>query len=811
MPIQPDSSSPAHWSNNTLFLFQSSVPSTFAPPQRAPIRAQGADQFQLGQTIPAKMDPALGLPVWIESTWLDPGGRLYAWYHREPAAACPGTSLNFPEIGALRSDDNGASFVDLGVIIRAPASDSDCSSQNGYFAGGNGDFAVILDNSQTFFYIIFTNYGGLLAQQGVGVARMAFADRDSPAGKVFKYRNGQWQDPGIGGEVTPIFPATVEWAKSNADSFWGASVHWNTYLNMYVALMNRSCCAPWFPQEGIYVAFNSDIANPAGWTTPSKILSAQGWYPQILGTGTGETDKLGGQTARFYLAGTSAYQIVFQRPPPPPLSINSAQFPNGTVGVGYSQALAASGGTSPYTWKLASGSLPPGLNLDPSSGRIAGTPNAAGGFNFIAQVTDSAGASASQSFAISIVVGVSISTASLVGGTVGVPYSQVLAAAGGTPPYRWSVSSGSLPPSLNLDPAGAIGGTPSAAGTFSLTIQVTDSGGGTASRAFAVTIAPAVQPLKINTPAALPGGATGSVYLQTFSASGGTPPYNWSLTSGSLPSSLQFNASGILTGTPMVDGNFTFTVQVADAAGATASQSFSLTVAPVAILADAPMLNGASFQASIAPGAIVSIFGTEMALGPQSASAAPLPTNLNGTSVLFNGIPLPLFYVSSSQVNAQVPFEVAAGQAAIALVRGTSISAVKQVTVSPVSPGIFTVNQSGSGAGVVTHANFSLVNASSPAKAGEYLSIFCTGLGALQPPVPTGGVAPMPPPLVTASVNAAIGGVPARVTFAGAAPGFVGLYQVNVQVAPGTPSGSQQPLELHVNGLPANTVTVAVQ
>jgi uncharacterized protein (TIGR03437 family) len=743
-------------------------------------------------------------------------GRLYAWYHYE-RPVCDG-SLTAPVIGALRSSDNGATFEDLGIILEAtPGTDCTLTAADFAFAGGNGDFSIMVDRSQTYIYILYTNYAvGPASGQGICVARMAYGDRDNPAGKVTKFYNGTWGSPGLGGSVTPIFPAATDTRSPSPDFMWGPSIHWNTYLNQYVMLLNHLCCTRGYPQEGIYITFNKDVANPLGWSQPVEILAgsktpfaSSEWYPQLIGLDTAarETDKLAGRVARFYVSGKSTWEIVFSTP----LTIATQALSTGTTGVAYSQALAAAGGTPPYRWSVSSGALPPGLGLDAPSGRISGVPAAAGGFSFTVQVTDSAGASVYQSLSISIVAGVSISTASLAGGTVGVPYSQVLAAAGGTPPYRWSVSSGALAAGLGLDPAGAIGGTPSAAGTFSLTIQVTDSGGGTASRAFAVTIAPAVQPLKINTPAALPGGATGSVYLQTFSASGGTPPYNWSLTSGSLPLSLQFNASGILTGTPIVDGNFTFTVQVADAAGATASQSFSLTVAPVAVLADAPMLNGASFQAAIAPGAIVSIFGAEMALGPQSASAAPLPTNLNGTSVLFNGTPLPLFYVSTSQVNAQVPFEVAAGQAAIALVRGTSISAVKQVTVSPVSPGIFTVNQSGSGAGVVTHANFSLVNASSPAKAGEYLSIFCTGLGALQPPVPTGGGAPVPPPLVTASVTAAIGGVPAQVTFAGAAPGFVGLYQVNVQVAPGTPPGSQQPLELRVNGLPGNTVTVAVQ
>src|SRR5260370_11102394 len=192
---------------------------------------------------------------------------------------------------------------------------------------------------------------------------------------------------------------------------------------MYVALMNRSCCTPGFPQEGIYVTFNSDICNPAGWSAPNKILSGdQEWYPQILGTGAGEPAKLGGQIARFYLAGASSYEIVFQRAAGTPLSITSTPLPNGTVSAGYSQALSATGGAPPYSWKLSSGSLPPGLNFDSASGRIGGTPAVSGTFNFTAQVTDSAGTNAFQTFSITIAAGLSVSTASLPLGTVGLAH-----------------------------------------------------------------------------------------------------------------------------------------------------------------------------------------------------------------------------------------------------------------------------------------------------------------------------------------------------------------------------------------------------
>ncbi|MGQ9919529.1 MAG: hypothetical protein ACUVS7_19205, partial [Bryobacteraceae bacterium] len=83
---------------------------------------------------------------------------------------------------------------------------------------------------------------------------------------VYKYYNGGWEEPGLGGRLTPIFPAVVPWNRENTDAFWGPSVHWNTALNRYVALMSHACCKPGWPQEGIYISFNPDLSDPAGWT-----------------------------------------------------------------------------------------------------------------------------------------------------------------------------------------------------------------------------------------------------------------------------------------------------------------------------------------------------------------------------------------------------------------------------------------------------------------------------------------------------------------------------------------------------------------
>ena len=234
------------------------------------------------------------------------------------------------------------------------------------------------------------------------------------------------------------------------------------------------------------------------------------------------------------------------------------------------------------------------------------------------------------------------------------------------------------------------------------------------------------------------------------------------------------------------------------------------------------VVNGASFRpatdanGAIAPGAIVAIFGTDLASDTQVATAVPLPTTLGDTVVTFNDIPAPLFFVSGTQINAQVPFELMTGAGTVTaqVKRGGETSAAQPIAVAAVSPGIFTLNQQGTGPGAILHAeDFQLVSESAPARPGEFLLIFCTGLGPVQPEVQSGKVAPNIPPLAetlsTPLVN--IAGIAAAVTFSGLAPGFVGLYQMNVQVPAGVPSGTQS-VEIIINNVPGNTeVTIAVE
>lgn len=222
-------------------------------------------------------------------------------------------------------------------------------------------------------------------------------------------------------------------------------------------------------------------------------------------------------------------------------------------------------------------------------------------------------------------------------------------------------------------------------------------------------------------------------------------------------------------------------------------------------------VNGASLANIIAPGSIVTIFGAEFAGSGEVVPGAPLPTVLGGTSVTFNGIAVPLFYVSNRQINAQAPFDLPPGTiVSVQVRRGNFMSAVRPVNVASVSPGIFIVDQA-SGAGAVLHSSdFSLVSNESPARAGELLFVYCTGLGAVKTTVNAGDSTPSDPPAETVYAPAvSIAGLSAPVTYSGLAPGFAGLYQIKTQVPVGLPTGNR-PMQITTLGVTSNIATIPV-
>jgi hypothetical protein len=308
--VSIDSNSPAEWdSDGNLFIFTSS---------QRPYRSSGVNLFNLAPiSLPVVIEPRAGVSggQWMEATYRHEDGTLYGWYHNEPPGLCgSGSRLTAPRIGALVSYDDGLTWKDLGVVLEAPFGSINCSTQNFYFAGGNGDFSVLLDRSQQYFYFFISTYHRQFSEQGVAVARMRFEDRDNPIGKVWKWSNGQWSEPGLGGRATTTFPALIDWHRANANAYWGPAVHYNTHLETHVMLLNHAVDRMW-SQEGIYISFNKNLDDPLGWSAPERLPINQqlGWYPQVIGIEGAETDKVSGQVARLFISGRSFWEIVFHR------------------------------------------------------------------------------------------------------------------------------------------------------------------------------------------------------------------------------------------------------------------------------------------------------------------------------------------------------------------------------------------------------------------------------------------------------------------------------------------------------------------
>ena len=245
-----------------------------------------------------------------------------------------------------------------------------------------------------------------------------------------------------------------------------------------------------------------------------------------------------------------------------------------------------------------------------------------------------------------------------------------------------------------------------------------------------------------------------------------------------------------------------FTVETAAAPGA---------ISLPALFADG-VVEGAGFtkRRPLSPGGIVSLFGERFATENNFATQLPLERELAEVSVRIGGQDAPLYFVSPGQINAQVPFEVSTGDSVpVAISVGGLLTAPQNYLIAPAQPGIFIAGENAA----ILNASFQLVTAQNPVRAGDTIQIFATGLGETDPEVGSGEPAP-PFSTVSNPVTVTIGGIEAAVAFQGLAPGFVGLYQVNVVVPSGVAPGDAVPLVLTQNGIVANPdlrVTIPVQ
>jgi hypothetical protein len=382
------------------------------------------------------------------------------------------------------------------------------------------------------------------------------------------------------------------------------------------------------------------------------------------------TFSLGGLTT-----GVNTKALVAMQPAASGLSITTTSLTAGTADAAYSKSLAASGGKTPYTWSITSGTLPAGLSLS-SAGVISGTPTTAGSSSFTVQVKDASNTTATKSLSLTInPAPLAVSTVSLPSAAVGVSYNQSLAASGGTPPYTWSRTTGTLPSGITLSTSGVLSGAPTTSGTSTFTVQVKDSKSTTATKSLSLTVA---VPLQINN-SVLSNGYVGAVYSDTVSASGGKTPYSWALAGGSLPSGLAIDAgTGTVSGTPTTAGTYNSTVQVKDANNTVVTNPLTIVILP------AVSVSTSSLPADYVG---VSYSQTLMAAG----GVAPYTW-----SIVAGSLPAGLALASDTGLISGTP--TAAGTTSFSVQVKDAINAVATKTIS------MTVSGLGSIAGVVTDA-----------------------------------------------------------------------------------------------------------
>ena len=231
------------------------------------------------------------------------------------------------------------------------------------------------------------------------------------------------------------------------------------------------------------------------------------------------------------------------------------------------------------------------------------------------------------------------------------------------------------------------------------------------------------------------------------------------------------------------------------------------------------ILNNASYAASVAPGSIAAIFGSNLTNGALCLSTegcfprfseGQMGTAMGGTSVTVNGIPAPVFFVTPTQLAVQIPVEVTGSTASIVINADGRAGAPEAVALETASPGLFSMTGDGKGPAAITHTNGVLVTAANPAAPGETLVLYATGMGGMTPPVAT-GMLPSEVSRAAAELTLTVGGVPATVLFAGHSGCCAGLNQINFTVPAGAPVGGSVAVVVSMNAKSSNPVTLAVQ
>jgi hypothetical protein len=282
-------------------------------------------------------------------------------------------------------------------------------------------------------------------------------------------------------------------------------------------------------------------------------------------------------------------------PTPPNIVVSISQNLSGVIGKSFSCKVSAKGGAAPYSFTVTKGSLPPGLNLandGGSTGTISGVPLAANTYSFTITATDANGLKGSGDFTMTVVpptITLTLSGKKVL--LVGKNYSFKVTASGGTAPYGFDVTDGSLPPGLNMynngNSTATITGVPTVAGPYAFTITATDAYGCLGKLSFTIYVdTPVIMirpgTLSLTQPVELKKAHLDKAYTCTVRASGGTAPYTFTVTAGALPIDLTLDnngeKAGIIEGIPVVTGASDFTITATDAYGTSASDQYEIQV-----------------------------------------------------------------------------------------------------------------------------------------------------------------------------------------------------------------------------------------